>query len=195
MVNGNVGFGKDEMCSYKHTHNGAVHTNEKEGIYRKLHQSRGGKVKEDALSFGKPEVKTFAKSSMTVALYEKQALFRSNFIGPGPKSVDPYKIINLSSAEKEFLRPVDLLDEAAQRHDYAYFKLGADGISGALFNKKTVFADLELANDSWNIIEGYWKNEMDPITGRHISFQTYENAWGVYYAFRPISIMKLYNSH
>ena len=25
MVNGNVGFGKDEMCSYKHTHNGAVH--------------------------------------------------------------------------------------------------------------------------------------------------------------------------
>ena len=26
MVIGNVGFGKDEMCSYKHTHNGAVHT-------------------------------------------------------------------------------------------------------------------------------------------------------------------------
>ena len=26
MVNGNVGFGKDEMCSYKHTHNSAVHT-------------------------------------------------------------------------------------------------------------------------------------------------------------------------
>tara|TARA_R100000750_G_scaffold43554_3_gene29067 strand:- start:11099 stop:11305 length:207 start_codon:yes stop_codon:yes gene_type:complete len=26
VVNGNVGFGKDEMCSYKHTHNGAVHT-------------------------------------------------------------------------------------------------------------------------------------------------------------------------
>jgi len=24
MVNGNVGFGKDEMCSYKHTHNSAL---------------------------------------------------------------------------------------------------------------------------------------------------------------------------
>jgi hypothetical protein len=26
MVNSKVGFGKDEMCSYKHTHNGVVHT-------------------------------------------------------------------------------------------------------------------------------------------------------------------------
>jgi len=25
MGYGKVGFGKDEMCSYKHTHNGAVH--------------------------------------------------------------------------------------------------------------------------------------------------------------------------
>ena len=25
MVNGKVGFGKERMCSYKHTHNGAVH--------------------------------------------------------------------------------------------------------------------------------------------------------------------------
>ena len=26
MVNGKVGFGKERMCSYKHTHNGAVHS-------------------------------------------------------------------------------------------------------------------------------------------------------------------------
>ena len=25
-MHGKVGFGKDEMCSYKHTHNSAVHT-------------------------------------------------------------------------------------------------------------------------------------------------------------------------
>ena len=121
--------------------------------------------------------------------YENEAWFGSNFIGPGPNA-DPYTIINLSSAEGEYLQPVDALDEAAQRHDYAYWKSRASGVSGALFNLDVTDADTQLATDAARIVGGYFNNEIDEVTKKPISFRTAFNAFKVYEAFRNISVVK-----
>jgi len=55
--------------------------------------------------------------------YQGKAMGGTNFIGPGP-TADPYTL---------GMKPVDAIDEAAQRHDFAYWQAGADGIPGAVF--------------------------------------------------------------
>jgi hypothetical protein len=113
--------------------------------------------------------------------YNGKAWFGTNFVGPGP-DVNPYTLK---------LRPVDAVDKAAQRHDYYYWKEGASGIQGALFNKNVAYADAILANDAYQILQGYKTGAIDQVTGFPISERTYNIARGVYYLFTPLYINKV----
>jgi hypothetical protein len=109
------------------------------------------------------------------------AWFGTNFIGPGP-DVNPYTLK---------LRPVDAVDKAAQRHDYYYWKEGASGIRGAVFDTKVAYADMILVGDAYNIMQSYRAGGMDGVTGLPISERTYNIAQGVYYSFLPLTINKI----
>jgi len=113
--------------------------------------------------------------------YNGKAWFGTNFVGPGP-DVNPYTLK---------LKPVDAVDKAAQRHDYYYWKEGASGIQGALFNKNVAYADGILANDAYNVMQGYKAGAIDQVTGFPISDRTYNIARGVYYLFTPLYINKI----
>jgi RHS repeat-associated protein len=64
-----------------------------------------------------------------------------NFLGPGPNG-DPY---HLRGYDGKLLKPIDLLDAAAQTHDYYYNLANTGGIRGALFSHGTADADEQLA--------------------------------------------------
>ena len=61
-----------------------------------------------------------------------------NFTGPGPAK-NPY---HLKDENGKTLRPIDMIDAAAQRHDYAYYKPHTGGNSSALFNTTVANADI-----------------------------------------------------
>jgi hypothetical protein len=100
----------------------------------------------------------------------------TNFIGPGPDK-DPYRI---------GLNPIDAIDRAAQMHDYEYWKAGAGGIGGALFNSKVFEADQKLASDAISIMNAYKAGGIDTVTGLPISQRTYNLATAVTTAFTII---------
>lgn len=56
--------------------------------------------------------------------YNGKALWGTNFVGPGPNS-NPYRL---------GLSPLDAIDGAAQRHDWVYWKVGAEGGEAAFGN-------------------------------------------------------------
>ncbi|WP_428330297.1 hypothetical protein [Mucilaginibacter sp.] len=58
----------------------------------------------------------------------KKVPYYGNFLGPGPDG-NPY---NLTGYNGKRLKPIDMLDAAAQRHDYAYYRHHTGGVSGAL---------------------------------------------------------------
>jgi RHS repeat-associated protein len=113
--------------------------------------------------------------------YHGKAWMGTNFIGPGPNK-NPYRL---------GLRPIDAIDAAALRHDYAYWKAGVGGVSGALFSKSVTIADFNLAYDALMIINSYKIGGQDYITRLPISRRTYNIASAVYYLFGTISINKL----
>lgn len=102
--------------------------------------------------------------------------YYGHFLGPGPDGVNanPY---NLKGANGQILRPIDLIDAAAQRHDYAYWKIGVSGVKGALFDKKVRAADAQLAIDAAGVIADYYRGTIDPYTGKLVSWTTFN--WAV----------------
>ncbi|WP_182920704.1 RHS repeat domain-containing protein [Pedobacter planticolens] len=109
-----------------------------------------------------------------------------NFLGPGPPD-NPY---TLKGFNGKTLKPINMLDEAAQRHDYAYFKAKTGGISGALFNKSVSDADLELsAGAQWTIIYSFLGIN-DPVSGKPVSSAELRWAWAVTISFTDLGTLK-----
>ncbi|MHB8209097.1 hypothetical protein [Mucilaginibacter sp.] len=94
-----------------------------------------------------------------------------NFLGPGPNG-NPYQLTGYNG---KTLKPIDMLDAAAQRHDYSYYLLKTGGVSGALFNRQVYFADLALASSAAEVMSRWDLGQNDTITGRPISAA--EAAW------------------
>ena len=103
-------------------------------------------------------------------VYDGDAWFGSNFIGPGSED-NPYELPDPDNPG-HFLQPKDMVDKAAQLHDYFYYKEGASGITGALFSKKVAYADLKLVADAFEIIKAYRNGGIDTVTGLPISYRT-----------------------
>nr|WP_255543166.1 RHS repeat-associated core domain-containing protein [Pedobacter sp. ASV19] len=97
-----------------------------------------------------------------------------NFLGPGPDGPkgNPYQLIGYNG---KVLKPIDMLDAAAQRHDYLYWKLKASGVSGAFLARQVYFADLQLARDAAEVMTRWDLGQNDAITGKPIS--SAEAAW------------------
>jgi hypothetical protein len=95
-----------------------------------------------------------------------------NFLGPGPDgpNANPYKLLGYGG---KILKPIDMMDAAAQRHDYAYWKLKASGVHSALFEDRVGFADRALAADAYQVAERYAQNMNDLITHKPITSQEY----------------------
>ncbi|WP_264535498.1 hypothetical protein [Flavobacterium sp. N1736] len=85
---------------------------------------------------------------------------------------------------------VDMVDLAAQKHDAGYIYMGADGISGALFDLNVLKYDQKLYNDSKKVYNDYYNYTIDSQTRQPISFQTQLRAAAVMSAFGPIIQVK-----
>jgi len=120
-------------------------------------------------------------------IYDGDAFYGTNFIGPGPTK-DPYKLDPNKTGR--YLKPKDMMDAAAQRHDYYYYMNRADGLTGALFNTDVTFADRILVGEAYNAFTGYYKGEIDPITLNPISPRTRDFAVDVMSAFGIILLYK-----
>src|SRR5690606_15546282 len=70
-----------------------------------------------------------------------------NFVGPGPDgpNANPYMLSDPNNAG-EVLKPIDLIDRAAQVHDDYYWKHGLSGVESALFSLEALPADIALVN-------------------------------------------------
>jgi RHS repeat-associated protein len=90
-----------------------------------------------------------------------------NFLGPGPDA-NPYKLIGYNG---KILRPLDMLDAAAQRHDAAYDAAKVGGVNGALFRRRVAAADQQLGIDALVVIATYYRGGNDTITGQKITAQ------------------------
>lgn len=90
----------------------------------------------------------------------------------------------------KILKPIDMVDAAAQRHDYSYWKLKASGVKGALFDRQVYFADLQLASEAAEVMTRWDLGQNDTITGRPIS--SAEAAWaeGVAISFGLLGTIK-----
>jgi len=123
-------------------------------------------------------------------VYNGDGYFDSNYIGPGPDT-DPYELL------KGGLKPLDMGDQAAFKHDVAgfkhdvaYYEANTGGVKGALLDKTIAYADSRLAADAKKVMIGYKKGQIDPITGQKISQRTYNMARLVYSAFKSIDYQK-----
>ncbi len=83
-----------------------------------------------------------------------------------------------------------MVDAAAQRHDHYYVLLHADGLTGALFNTNVAFADQILANEASKAFFGYFRDDIDPVTGNAISPRTRDIALDVMISFGLIGSVK-----
>lgn len=90
----------------------------------------------------------------------------------------------------QFLKPKDMVDAAAQKHDYFYFVNGADGVQGALFNLDVTNADKILANEAAEAFFGFFRGDIDPVTGNPISPRTRDVAFDIMVSFGFISSHK-----
>ena len=130
----------------------------------------------------------FEKNYNGGVTYDGDAWYGTNFIGPGPTE-NPYELDDPSNPG-EYLKPKDMVDAAAQRHDYFYFVNGADGINGALFNLKVTNADKILADEASRAFFGYFRGDIDPVTGNPISPRTRDVALDIMISFGTIGGVK-----
>jgi len=137
------------------------------------------------------EAEGVAQSGGGEPAYDGEAWFGTNFVGPGPDA-NPYTLPDPKNP-RSFLRPIDAIDKAAQKHDFYYWKAGASGVKGALFDKQVAAADAILASDALEIIVNYQYGGLDEVTGLPISNRTYAVALGVFYSFTPLSLNKFIN--
>ena len=109
-----------------------------------------------------------------------------NFVGPGPDQ-NPYKIVG---SDGKYLRPIDMIDAAAQINDYAYWKANTGGIGGALFNTSVAHADLDLAHDAEWVIFNKIVGLKDTITGQLISSNEFHWALAITVTFTDLGTLK-----
>jgi hypothetical protein len=111
-----------------------------------------------------------------------------NFLGPGPDGVlaNPYNLVRYGKV----LQPIDALDAAAQRHDYAYWKAKASGAKGAFFSLAVTNADARLTQDARNILMAASLGNIDPVSNRPYSFAEIKWAYGVTQLFGIITTYK-----
>jgi len=109
-----------------------------------------------------------------------------NFLGPGSDK-NPY---NLKGYDGKTLEPIDMLDQAAQRHDYAYFKAQTGGVMGALFNTEVAEADKQLAFRADLVILYSVFNLDDPVSGEPVSTEELRWAIAVSVAFSTLGTLK-----
>ena len=102
-----------------------------------------------------------------------------NFLGPGPDG-NPYQ---LKGYNGQPLRPIDMLDAAAQRHDLAYYKAHTGGVKGALFDDAVGAADRQLAASAHQIDLMYNNGINDSITNQPIGLMEYRWALRVEISF------------
>ena len=109
-----------------------------------------------------------------------------NFTGPGPNK-NPYQ---LKDANGKTLRPIDMIDAAAQRHDYAYYMANTGGISGALFNKSVAKADIALARSADWVILSSILGINDQVTGKPITQKELDVAILIAVTFQDLGVLK-----
>jgi RHS repeat-associated protein len=102
-----------------------------------------------------------------------------NFLGPGPDR-NPYQLKGYNGRP---LKPIDMVDAAAQRHDLAYYNAHISGVKGALFDDAVGAADRQLAASAHQIDLMYNNGINDSITNRPISLIEYRWALRVEVAF------------
>ena len=112
--------------------------------------------------------------------------YYGNFLGPGPDG-NPY---NLKGYDHKTLKPIDMLDAAAQRHDYAYYRHKTGGVNGALWDDSVGAADRELAYNAWVVVDMYTKGMNDVITHQPITKKEFEWASRVEEAFGLLGTLK-----
>lgn len=121
-------------------------------------------------------------------VYDGDMFMGTNFVGPGPDA-DPYTLPDIKSG-KGYLKPKDEVDAAAQKHDEAYWKAGASGVKGALFDKRVKSADIELRNSVANVILKYATQQKDFITNRTVSYTTFKIASAILVSFNVVVFLK-----
>jgi hypothetical protein len=109
-----------------------------------------------------------------------------NFLGPGP-DINPYRI---KGADGKILRPINMLDRAAQRHDFAYYRANTGGISGALFERKVRKADFALTSDALEVLKYGMRGLDDQITGKPMSSAELRWAGADYFSFFDLFFSK-----
>lgn len=107
-------------------------------------------------------------------------------LGPGPNR-DPYKLLGPNG---QYLKPIDMLDAAAQRHDYSYNLAHTGGIKGALSNLEVRKADLILAAEANIVIMFAALMIKDPISNKYITEPELRWAIGVTALFGDIGAAK-----
>jgi hypothetical protein len=109
-----------------------------------------------------------------------------NFTGPGPNK-NPYQ---LKDANGKTLQPIDMIDAAAQRHDYAYYKANTGGVSGALFNRSVAKADIALARAANWVILYSILGIKDELTGKPITQKELSVAIMIAVTFQDLGTLK-----
>jgi hypothetical protein len=149
------------------------------GVYQQLKKETDG-VDGHPLGIGSPVIVNNGLNTpggwwdgwgVGTVTYDGKRIGMTNFIGPGPSGpgANPYR---LSDGKGSFLSPIDAIDEAAQRHDDAYWKAGVGGLWGAFFAADVLEADIRLFNDANSIRRSFMTNGCDSVTGFTISERT-----------------------
>lgn len=122
--------------------------------------------------------------------------FKKNYHGIYVGPDNPKKYWENSDSKGKYgddysLQPIDILDAAARQHDLDYDQVGAAGKMDALFNEKTLQADIELVQRANAVIDMYKGKETDPYTGEEVSKDTYKFAKTVVKVFSQIAMEKV----
>jgi RHS repeat-associated protein len=114
--------------------------------------------------------------------------YYGNFLGPGPTAnANPY---NLIGYDGKILRPIDMLDQASQRHDYSYYLANTGGINGALFDKTVGDADIRLALSANMVILFSVLGVDDLVSGKLVTSDELNWAIGVTLTFSTLGTLK-----
>lgn len=92
-------------------------------------------------------------------------------------------------------KPQDVVDAGAKAHDLAFDKAHAAGISGVLFNNKTLAANIQLVRVANKAIDMYNNKEIDPFTKAPVSEETLKRAQNVSTLFTGIIANQLANNN
>lgn len=108
--------------------------------------------------------------------------FGSIYIG----DVNPTAIVDGKKTADYRREPLDELDLAAYNHDRAYDIAEAAGFDGAFNDLGVLSADKKLVHDARIVLEKYYLNQEDDITGKQVTFSQSSVASNVLLIFETI---------